>query len=279
MRTVLKEPTAGDMEDALASLSRDLSEAFEETITRIQRLPENRRRLGMRTLLWISHAKRPLAAPELSDILSVQLGQTVMRPKYRPAPKVVIECCQGLVKMESDTMKMSLAHHAIQEYLVENSGKFFSDPEVDLAASCLTYLLLDVFKQGPCPDEDRITRLIEYSPFITYASTYWGVHAQGYETNSVIEKLTFEFLNRHPATACATQVGQFTAGLWEIYWDPEECYSLSALHVASHFGLNKIVHVLLNSGSFPVNAVSKINRQGSSQRPSLGCEDLITARR
>ena len=87
LRTVLKEPTAGEMEDALVSLSRNLPEAFEETIARIQRLPESRRRLGINTLMWICHAKRTLTVFELSEALSVRHGQTKSEPKALPFTK------------------------------------------------------------------------------------------------------------------------------------------------------------------------------------------------
>lgn len=108
LRSVLNQPTTGDMEDALVSLPQNLSGAFEETITRIQRLPEARKGLGMSALMWICHAKRALTVSELSDALAVKLDRAAMSPKHRPSHKVIVECCQGLVTIDPATMSVRL---------------------------------------------------------------------------------------------------------------------------------------------------------------------------
>lgn len=267
LRTVLKEPTAGEMEDALASLSRNLPEAFEETTTRIQRLPESRRRLGISILMWICHAKRALTVSELSDALSVKLGQAAMSPKHRPSPKMMVECCQGLVTIDPETMSIRLAHYAIQEYLIGHSNKLFLCAEAKIGAICLTYLLFDTFRQGPCLDEDAIESRIESNPFLSYASSYWGVHVQRSETDQNVQRLTFAFLSSRSAVACANQIIQYNNLYREEYWNSEECYSTTALHVASHFGLENILHKLLDEGIFPVDAATK-----------MGSTALITSR-
>jgi hypothetical protein len=45
LRTVLKQPTQGEMEDKLADLSHSLGGAFEDAVSRIQEPPEGYRRL------------------------------------------------------------------------------------------------------------------------------------------------------------------------------------------------------------------------------------------
>ena len=154
------------MEDALASLSRNLPDAFGETYARIQRLPESRRRIGASTLMWISHAKRSLAVNELSEALSVRLGQVNISPKHCPSSKMIVECCQGLVTLDSESMTIRLAHYAIQEYLIGQSEKLFPCAENNIAATCLTYLLFDAFKEGPCSGEMEIYSRIEKNPFL-----------------------------------------------------------------------------------------------------------------
>ncbi|KAJ2972829.1 hypothetical protein NUW58_g9099 [Xylaria curta] len=47
VRTILNEPTLGDMEDRLEELSGNLGQAFEETIARIKRQPGNRSHIGL----------------------------------------------------------------------------------------------------------------------------------------------------------------------------------------------------------------------------------------
>lgn len=275
LRTILKEPTAGEMEDALSSLSRNLPEAFEETIARIQRLPESRRRLGISILMWICHAKRALTVSELSSALSVKPGQTAMSPKHCPSPKIMVECCQGLVTIDPETMSIRLAHYAIQEYLMGHSDKLFPSAEADIAAICLTYLLFDTFRQGPCPDEDAINSHIQSNPFVSYASSHWGVHVQRSETDQKVQHLTFAFLASQGAVACTTQIMQFNNQYREEYWNPDECYSITALHVASHFGLENTLCKLLGEDIFPVDATTKMGSTALIKAASGGHVSIV----
>jgi hypothetical protein len=225
LRTVLKEPTGGEMEDALVSLSRNLPEAFEETIARIQRLPESRRRLGINTLMWICHAKRTLTVFELSEALSVRHGQTSLSQKHCPSPSMIIECCQGLVILDSESKSIRLAHYAIQEYLVGQSEKLFFKAESNIATTCLVYLLFDAFKEGPCSEGFEIHSRIEKNHFVSYASRYWGVHVRSSETDRNVQQLVFAFLASHDAIARSYQIMEFEKLRRERYWTPEECYS------------------------------------------------------
>jgi ankyrin repeat protein len=263
------------MEDALDSLSRNLPEAFEETIARIQRLPESQRRLGIHTLMWICHAKCAMTVSELSDALSVKLGQAAMSPKHRPSPKMMVECCQGLVTIDSETMNIRLAHYAIQEYLIGQSDNLFIRPNANIAEICLTYLLFDSFRQGPCSDEDAIVSRTESNPFLSYASRYWGMHAKRSETDQTVQRLIFAFLGSRSAAACANQVMQINNLYREEYWNSEECYSTTALHLASHCGLENTLHKLLDEGIFPVDAATRMGTTPLNKAASGGHVSIV----
>ena len=51
-----------------------LGDAYSATLGRIKRLGGEKARLGMATLMWISHAERPLKADELCHALAVEIG-------------------------------------------------------------------------------------------------------------------------------------------------------------------------------------------------------------
>jgi hypothetical protein len=213
------------MEDALVNLSRNLPEAFEETVTRIQRLPESWRRLATNTLMWICHTKRPLTIPELVEALSVRLGQADISPKHCPSPRIIVECCQGLVTLDEESRSIRFAHYAIQEYLQLRSEELFPCVEGTMAAICLTYLLSHAFKEGPCSEENEIRSRIDKNPFISYACRYWGAHVQSCEADRNVQQLTFEFFATHSAVARAYQIMEFEKGRSEKYWTPEESFS------------------------------------------------------
>ncbi|OBT73030.1 hypothetical protein VF21_07727 [Pseudogymnoascus sp. 05NY08] len=275
LRTILNEPTAGDMEDSLTSLSHNLSGAFEETITRIQNLPERRKLLGMRTLMWICHAKCPIKVTDLSDAASVKLNQTTGSTKHCPSAKTMIECCQGLVTIDRESTIIRFAHYAVQEYLIEHTNTLFSRAEASLAETCLTYLLFDTFKQGPCVDKDTLKFRIESNTFLTYAARFWGVHVKGSEIDQVVQRLTFTFLDCRAAAASANQIMQYNKGYRQEYWDPEECYSTTALHTASHFGLENTLGKLLDESILPIDAKTKMGSTPLIKAASRGHVSLV----
>lgn len=222
---MLNEPTVGEMEDALVNLSRSLPEAFEETVARIQQLPESWRRLATNTLMWICHTKRPLTIPELIEVLSVRLGQTNMSPKHCPSPRMIVKCCQGLVTLDLESKSIRFAHYAIQEYLMVRSKELFPSVESNMAAICLTYLLSRDFREGPCSEESGICSRIDKNPFLSYACRYWGVHVQSCEADRKVQQLAFDFFASHSAVARAYQIMEFEKGRLEKYWTPEESFS------------------------------------------------------
>ncbi|KAL4865593.1 hypothetical protein BDV12DRAFT_200003 [Aspergillus spectabilis] len=276
-RTVLKEPTTGDMEDSLSSLARNLPEVFQVTVSRIEKLAESQRRLGITTLMLLTHAKRSITVHELTDILSVRLGQTAVRPRHRPLPRIVLECCQGLVNIEPTTHTVRLSHYAVNEYLVENSHRLFADAEAKIAALCLTYLLLDPFSQGPRTEEAGISSLITSYPFASYAAAHWGNHVQSCEETPIVWTLAVQFLGNQHATACAMQMMQYDKNYREVYWIPEECYSSNALHIASNFGLEKLVLTLLDRKAFKLDATTAMGTTAIVKAASEGRTSIVRA--
>ena len=246
------------MEDALTSLSSNLDSAFKETILRIQRLPESRNRLGLSTLMWICHAKSAMQVAELSDALSIKPGQTTVSPKHRPSPGIMLECCQGLVAIDQKTARIHLAHYSIQEYLVVHSNELFPDAEINIATTCLTYLLFEDLKEGPCIDSSDLRHRILSYPFLSYASEFWGSHLQGLDSNEKMKHVALAFLDCQNAIASANQISQFNKRYKKIYWNAEECMSTTALHICSHFGLDNTLLELLDQGNLPINTATNM---------------------
>jgi hypothetical protein len=193
------------MEDALASLSRTLPDAYDETINRIERLPENRRQLGMSALMWISYTKRSLMVTELSEALSIKSGQNTLSVKHCPSASVILACCQGLVTIDQESSIIRLAHYSVQEYLIAHSQRVFMNAEASLAWTCIRYLLFDTFRDGPWEDEHEILELIQRNSFLAYAAFFWGIHVQKSETDPHIQNLTSNFFRHHKGSLLYTK--------------------------------------------------------------------------
>ncbi|RDW74453.1 uncharacterized protein DSM5745_07115 [Aspergillus mulundensis] len=151
-----------------------------------------------------------------------------------------------------------LSHYAVNEYLIKNGPELFGDAEASISALCLTYLLLEPFVQGPRKKSARIRALIYSQPFISYAAKHWGDHVRMCESNPMVWNLTFRFLNNQQAAACAHQILQFNRGYRKIYWTAAESNSVNALHIATNFGLERVVDHLLSRRAFNINAATTI---------------------
>ncbi|KAJ5808621.1 ankyrin [Penicillium riverlandense] len=257
LRTILKEPTLGEMEDRIADLSHSLSDAFADTISRIQRLPESRSRLGMGALMWLSYTTRALTDLELSDALAIHSAQKAVNVKYRPATKTILECCQGLATVDGEGC-VRLAHYAIQEYLRDHSTDLFPQAEATIAVTCLRYLVFENFEDGPWPTEGDIQSRMEMYPFLAWAAMYWGQFARRTETDAKVWSTLFVFFSSPAAMAVANQVRQYSMGRNPEYWNADECSSFSALHHAARHGLEQAIARLLDNGAYGVNELTRM---------------------
>lgn len=129
------------MEDALDAMPSGLNDAFEETLQRIQKQPDGRRRLGMNTLMWISHARRPLRVMELGQALAINLkpGETFSNSKYWQSQKMMVTSCLGLVVVDEESSIIRLVHYSVQEYFREHQNRIFPFGERTIAESLITY--------------------------------------------------------------------------------------------------------------------------------------------
>jgi hypothetical protein len=263
------------MEDALQNLSKNLPDAFEETITRIQRLPQGRSRLGLKALSWICHSTRLITINELIEALSVKPGQSVPNPKYRPSPKLVIECCQGLINIESESMIVRPAHYSIQEYLIRQSNTIFPEAQAEIATTCLTYLMFDIFKTGPCHDEQSLSiRLKEY-PLLFYAAHSGCIHAKNSTANSIVKDITTNFLNSQGAISSANQALRYGLNYREEYWELEESLSVSPIHMAAYFDLRDTLWEYLDSKTVPIDIKSKMGITALIKASSKGHTEMV----
>ena len=262
------------MEDALVALPTSLHEAFSETISRIQRQPEGRRRLAMNTLLWISHARRPLEVDELSEALAIRSGQSSLNPRYRPTQKLMIECCMGLVVLDEQSKSIRLVHYTVQEYFRGIQKEIFPSGDEEVVEKCLTYLLFDQFKWGCCPNGTSIARRITSHRFLVYAATEWGHHARESQCRR-IDDLMLKFLHSQPHRAASIQVHRWSRGYRKRYWEPVEVNSATALLTTCFFGLEHAAEALLVSGEGQVNVTTHMGTTPVIRAAATGHPRLV----
>ncbi|CAD6564823.1 MAG: hypothetical protein ASARMPREDX12_004447 [Alectoria sarmentosa] len=275
IQTILSEPTAGEMEEALKRMPQGLNDAFQETLQRIQGLSDGRRRLGLNTLMWVSHVGRPLLVAELSDALAIKLGDsTTLNQKYRPSQKMMVDCCLGLVTVDEESSVIRLVHYTVQEYFREHLNRIFPFGEQTVAQMATTYLLADPFAQGCRPEEASILALMSEYPFVKYAARHWGNHVSNAKSEQ-IDRLALKLLRARPQRALSDQISRYTRAFREEYWDAKEANSVNGLHVAAYFGLEGIARELLDANEVDVNSATSIGTTALIQAASNGRIDFL----
>jgi ankyrin repeat protein len=264
------------MEDSVHNLSHSLSEAFGETISRIQGLPASRSRIGMETLMYLAHAVRLLDIGELSELLAIHSGNyRGNNAKYRPSESMILQCCQGLITIDPTTLEVRVAHHSIQEFLLSNSNVLFPRATARFAVSCLRCLMSEDLRAGPWETKDEIELRLDDHPFSEYASWFWGKYAKETEQDPEVHAALTDFFSSPQAMATANQIRQYTIGYRREYWCPEESLSFTPLHFASRHGLTHTVAELLRDGAFDVNVQSKAGSTPIIQAASSNHVDII----
>lgn len=283
----------GDMEDALSTLSSTLPEAFDETVSRIKRLPESRQRLAFTALLWVCQ-NRQITVAAVTEALSVRIGQNTIDEKYRPSVGTILDCCQGLVTVDKATTSSSFydrqrmaeaadgdilrpVHQSVKEFFFSHRDQFLPNADAMLAEICLTYLILRKFPCGPCFTGPEIEARVARYPFLRYAANSWGYYVRVSQHDPRVRQLLEQFLDCRDEVASMSQISDYFLRYTEKYWSREEVYSLNALHVLCDemVGPEDIVRDVLASGRFPVNAASSIGTTPLLKAVSGGNVSLV----
>ena len=218
-----------------------LGNAYGATLNRIKGQGGERSRLGMATLMWISHAERPLNHYELCHALAVEIGSPNLNTDNVPSIGTLLACCQGLVFVDKEASTVRLIHSTLQEYLLAHP-ELFGTPHSTIAETCLGYLNSQQVKalSPSLPSDFRKVHFHEYS------SVYWGVHAKRDLSDcakSLALKL-FDDYENHISTRIL---------LRRYHIDFNEPSLFSGLHCASFFGIDEIVAGLVKVGGCDVN--------------------------
>ena len=262
------------MEEALDQMPRDIEDAFGETLQRVQNQPDGRDTLGMNTLMWLAHARRPLLVTELSEALAIRLGSVSSNSKFRPSQKRMVDCCMGLATVDEKSAVIRLMHHSVHEYLHTHRRRLFDTGERDIAQKCITYLLFEPFVLGPRQSSAEIEELISHQTFVSYAARHWGEHVLA-ANHAEVDMLALQLLRADAQRGCSYQILQYTRKYREEYWREEEAQSCHGLHLAAIFGLERLARQFLDAGQVEVNVATSIGTTALMKAASYGHERLI----
>lgn len=273
IRLITCQETTKGIRKTLQNISTDLSKLFEESIQRIESHSAERKEIAVRTLMWLSCARRPLQVLELLHALATQPGALSFDPEDCPPIKTVIESCSGLVTIDNESSTIRLVHSTLQDFLVTKRQVLFPAAQTIITNVCLTYLSFDPAKFATENGDndgggDLDTQIPSRMPFFAYASAYWGHHANEASPEE-IRNLALAYLlddskttraasirGLHMSRKLKTENNQRRRGLESHVHDVEseevvskKKLTTSGLHTAAFFNLADLLIPLLDSGA------------------------------
>ena len=83
------------------------------TLERIKVQDEEKAQLAMAALIWVCHSERQLHVDELCHALAVEIGATDFDPENIPLIGTLLDCCQGLIVVDSEALTVRLIHYTL----------------------------------------------------------------------------------------------------------------------------------------------------------------------
>ncbi|KAL4786881.1 ankyrin repeat-containing domain protein [Aspergillus varians] len=270
---------------ALKTLPQELDGTYADAMLRITELPPSTRAMVLEFLRWVVFAEQPLHEKAIEHALAVSEGDVDIDDDDIIRARTLASKCAGLVQFdESDCLR--LVHYSAEGFFEQNRDHWFPQGNIQVTSSCLTYLRFDAFRAGACTGPSEAVdfeKRVEKYPFLRYASINWGKHLLATSDDNLFNRA----LGLLTDPDCLSTI---TQALWyledqqqSISWSAKDG---SAIHLAAHYNLNRLVEELLARGYDPnitdingstplalavrhanINIVTALIRAGASVNP------------
>ena len=262
-------PTNSQRRDALERLPTDLYDSFQGIIARIRRRNASQADLGMRVLMWLHFAYRPLKLKELQHALAVEKGDTEFDADNIPSKKALLDCCLGLVVIDDETLTVRFVHYTLEEYFRDNTRTEFPNGCSSIAETCLTYLNFGKLRKH-CMNLESLAGNISKYAFLNYAAVYWGTYVKKQCNDDLTELVKMIVDHEIECPPCAIQV------LCKHLdpWSDKIGRKFSGIHAIAYFGLREIMAYFSQVG-WNMGLKDDFNRTPLSRAAENGHEDVV----
>ena len=166
--------------------------------------------------------------------------------------KILFNISAGLIRVNAESDTVALVYYTLQEYLETYPSKLDGEPEVDLALACVTYLSFNVFREGPCTTGDALTERLQEYRFLNYASANWGSHVLNSGQLHPTLHLILPYLRDERTISAYIKVLYGTPN-WTRSWYDQFPRRIGPIHIATYWGMDKILNVLLLQDTLDIN--------------------------
>jgi ankyrin repeat protein len=248
---LLEFPTIKKMRKALTDLPKQLNDAFDTSVARIDAQPKALREVAHRLIGWIVSAERPLRTAEVTHAFAVDPGDEEVDEENMVMLATLLRACAGLVAVDKDRDNFGMVHKLAHEFFQRRYAEATSIHE-DMARTSIAYLSLKTLRSGPCCTiyamDDRLSCL----PFLQYAARHWGKHAMMPGVESSVREPTRALLDDPGLRSSAFEVLNYRDDMANRDIAAAIFDSLpkgqSQLHIAAHWGFELITKDILEAG-------------------------------
>ncbi|KAI0544207.1 ankyrin repeat-containing domain protein [Xylaria curta] len=208
-------------------------DAYNDAMIRIKGQLPRHQDLALRTLFWITYAKRPLTTVELRYALGVEWETTEFDEDNLPDLQDMVSYCCGLVTVDEERDIIRLVHYTTQKYLECTGESWFPRAQFQIGRACITYLSFDAFESGMCTSASEYEQRLLTYPLYKYACNHGAEHAY---SASDYEYCTSFFTKTFKVEACAQ-------AMWNL---KKARRPLPArLHIAAFLGLHEVAKTII----------------------------------
>ena len=279
---MLEGYNAIEFEEALERLPPGLDELYARILLDIK---VNHQQVAARILRWVVMAVRPLTLSELSAIIEPNVKPPAGFTR-EDVTKYQVSYCGYFLTIKG--CEVNLIHQSAKDYLLR--GDRGSNPELEdfrmeesagnheIARKCLQYLEDNLLASEDIDLRNTISRF-EAFPLLSYATSYWHVHARTLLSSDDIFDLSRPFYHKNSRIRelwLKTYHDLVVAPSQKMFDDPwGESYfkfpsSSKLLHIASHFGILPLAEKLLTQGGF----MTRVKRHSIDRKGNQGMAAL-----
>ena len=247
------QTSLANLKRALRTLSTEVSHVYRDILNRIQDQRKSDVALAMQALAWVVFVNRPLEIPELLQALAVKESDDELYPEEQSEFTIILRVTAGLLSAEAEQGPVRLVHRTAQEYFNQRWSEYFPSAKLDVTQTLLTYLNFNALSQ-PCSgaqEDQQIGLRLQEHCFLSYASIFWGNHAQECINEPTIMESVLKLLEDSSRLAAIVQAAWYvgankngTAG-WEVR------SGINAFHVCAWYALDPCVTALYNRSFGP----------------------------
>ncbi|KAG4264758.1 hypothetical protein FPRO03_00042 [Fusarium proliferatum] len=247
---VSTKKTLKKIKDALNSLSggsKAYDIAYKKAMERIAGQDQDSKELAMQVLSWITGARRVLTILELQHALAVERDHKELDEENVPRIDDMISVCSGLVAVGQESGVIRLVHYTTEEYLDRTRNIWFSNSDLEIAMTCITYLSFDVFRGDFCKRREEYKRRLRCHPFYYYAHRNWGHHALMASMDG--DRVILDFLEGPVKLSASVQAIMASEDSpWTGSHIQDFSHIPTEVPTTAYFGLWKTVSALLEAG-------------------------------